>query len=197
MKEMLDIYNTNLQKIGIKSREEIHKYGLKHKVVQCYIIQKTEENTWIYFQQRALDKDTCPGMYDIACAGHVDAGEDFYYSMKRELQEEVGIVAQNNELIYAGTKHEYYKKGECIDDEICELFVLKIEDEKSIKINEELLDIIKAPLDKYEKWAKGESRILIANSIIDNKEVELNKENTCPHIKEFNENLIYRIKEID
>ena len=196
MKEMLDIYNDKLQKIDVKPRDKVHKYGLKHKVVQCYIVQKAEECTWIYFQQRALDKDTCPGMYDIACAGHVDAGEDFNYSMKRELQEEVGIDPQDDELIYAGTKFENYKKGECIDDEICELFVLKIEDEKSIKINEEVIDMVKVSLDEYEKWVKGEAKLLQGESILDNKKVELNSENVGPHIKEFNENLFRRIKEV-
>ena len=196
MKEMLDIYNDKLQKIDVKPRDKVHKYGLKHKVVQCYIVQKAEECTWIYFQQRALDKDTCPGMYDIACAGHVDAGEDFNYSMKRELQEEVGIDPQDDELIYAGTKFENYKKGECIDDEICELFVLKIKDEKCIKINEEVIDMVKVSLDEYEKWVKGEAELLQGESILNNKKVELNSENVCPHIKEFNENLFRRIKEV-
>ncbi|MDO5517266.1 MAG: NUDIX domain-containing protein, partial [Clostridium sp.] len=190
MKEMLDIYNDQLQIIGTKPRDEVHKYGLKHKVVQCYIIEKTHECTWVYFQQRAWDKDTCPGMYDIACAGHVDAGEDFSYSMKRELSEEVGIKAEDKNLKYAGTKFEYYKKGDCTDDEICEMFILKIEDDKCLKINEELLDMIKAPLDEYEKWAKGETEVLSSYSIINNKKVELDKDNSCPHIKEFNEDLI-------
>lgn len=196
MDEMLDIYDEELQKIGIRPRAEIHKFGLKHKVVQCYIVQKEQDKKWVYFQQRAWDKDTCPGMYDIACAGHVDAGEDFFYSMKRELSEEVGIEAEDKDLKYSGTKFEYYKKGECIDDEICEMFILKIEDEKSLKINEELLDMIKVQLNEYEKWIKGESEVLSAYSIIDNKKVELNEENVCPHIKEFNESLICRIKEI-
>lgn len=196
MKEMLDIYNDKLQIIGVKPRSEVHKYGLKHKVVQCYIVQKTQECTWVYFQQRAWDKDTCPGMYDIACAGHVDAGEDFDYSMKRELSEEVGIEAEDDSLKYAGTKFEHFKKGECIDDEICELFILKIEDDESIKMNEELLDMVKVPFEEYEKWTEGETKVLSAYSIIDNKKVELSEENVCPHIKEFNENLICRIKEI-
>ena len=196
MKEMLDVYNDELQKIDIRPRTEVHKLGLKHKVVQCYIVRKENECIWVYFQERALDKDTCPGMYDIACAGHVDAGEDFNYSMKRELQEEVGINPQDNELIYAGTKFEYYKKGKCIDDEICELFVLKIEDEKCIKINEEVIDMVKVSLEEYEKWVNGENELLQAVSILNNKKVELNSKNVCPHIKKFNENLFSRIREV-
>ena len=40
MEEMIDIYNEHLQKIDVKSRSDVHKYGYKHKVVQCYIIQE-------------------------------------------------------------------------------------------------------------------------------------------------------------
>ena len=193
MKEMLDIYDDKLKKIGVRSREEVHKLGLKHRVVQCYIIKKNEDEECVYFQQRSYDKDTCPGMYDIACAGHVDAGEEFLYSMKRELSEEVGILAEDDELKYAGIKFEFYKKGQSIDDEICEMFILKIHNDDELKINEELLDIVKAPLHIYEKWTKGSINVLNAVSLKDNTTIELNKENSCPHIFEYNEELINKM----
>lgn len=195
MKEMLDIYDDKLQKIGIKSRQEVHKYGLKHKVVQCYIIQKDKNGKMVYFQQRAWDKDTCPGMYDIACAGHVDAGEDFIDSMKRELVEEVGIEVDDSKLKYVGTTHEYYKKGECIDDEICEMFILEVNNDSFFKINEELLDMVKVSFAEYEKWVNNDVTVIEAYSINSGNKIEVKEENVCPHIKRIDEKILYKIKE--
>ena len=196
MKEMLTIYNDELEAIGVKSRDEVHKLGFRHRVVQCHIIKKSRKEKYIYFQQRAYDKDICPGMYDIACAGHVDEGEEFLFSMKRELFEEVGIRIQDNDLKYVGTKFECRKSKECVDNEICELFLLKVNSDDDFKINEEVLRMVKSPLDLYEKWVKEKIEVLPAVSLEDNKIVELNKKNSCPHIFEYSEYLLEKMKEL-
>lgn len=196
MKEMLTIYNDELEAIGIKSRDEVHRCGLRHRVVQCHIIKKSRKDKYIYFQQRAYDKDICPGMYDIACAGHVDAGEEFLYSMKRELLEEVGIRIKNDNLKYVGTKFERREGSDYIDDEICELFILKIDSDDEFYINEEVLGMVKAPLNMYKKWTKGSIEVLMAISLKDNSTIELNKKNSCPHIFEYSEYLIEKMMEL-
>ncbi len=53
-------------------------------------------------QKRSARKDSYPGCYDISAAGHVTAGEDVLESAKRELQEELGIMACPEELEAVG-----------------------------------------------------------------------------------------------
>ncbi|MDR3597337.1 NUDIX domain-containing protein [Clostridium sp.] len=189
MKELLNIYNEDLKEIGIMSREEIHKKGLKHKVVHCWIIERDKNDTLIYFQQRSDNKADFPGMYDIACAGHIDAGEETKNAMIRELKEEIGLNVSRNDLKYIGRKFETLEKNGFWDNEICEMYILEVNKNTIFTLGEEVENIVKVPFKDYERWINGELKILIATSINYNRKVEIHDENICPHIKEYNEQI--------
>lgn len=190
MEEMIDIYNEHLQKIDVKSRSDVHKYGYKHKVVQCYIIQEKDKQKWIYFQQRSFDKSNYPGLYDIACAGHISSGELPETSMVRELYEEVGIDARESDFIYAGRKFEVKNHDDILDDEICELYVLKINDDRCFEPGEEVEDIVKVSLEKYIEWIDGRIEEVDCFSLKHRKFVKLDEYNICTHIREYNKELM-------
>lgn len=190
MEEMLDIYNEDLKKIGVRSREDVHKYGFKHKVVQCYIINEKGKEKYVYFQQRSFSKNNYPGFYDIACAGHIDSGEEPVNSMMRELEEEVGLKVDKPQLIFAGIKLENKNHDDILDDEICELYVLKISHE-NFKPGEEVEDMVKVLYEDYKSWVNGKTETLHVFSLKHNKVIELNEHNICEHIREYNEELIY------
>lgn len=134
MEEMIDIYDENFNKIGVKSRFDVHKYGFK------------------------------PGFYDIACAGHIDSGEEASSSMIRELQEEIGLRVEKSQLNYAGTKLENKNHGNILDDEICELYVLSIENENFV-LGEEVEDMVKVLFNDYKSWVNEEYKVLKVFSI--------------------------------
>jgi isopentenyldiphosphate isomerase len=193
MKEFLTIYDEDLKKIGATSREEIHKKGLKHKVVHCWIIEKGKDEPFIYFQQRAFNKSDFPGMYDIACAGHIDAGEEAENAMVRELKEEIGLTVSNSDLRYIGRKFENFEENGFIDNEICEMYILEVNNSDIFMLGEEVEDIVKVSFKEYEKWINREARSLDVHSIIYDKEIKIQDENICPHIKDHNEILIRAI----
>ncbi|WP_321994874.1 NUDIX hydrolase [Clostridium butyricum] len=195
MEEMIDIYDENFNKIGVKSRFDVHKYGFKHKVVQCYIINKIDNSKWIYFQQRSFDKDSYPGFYDIACAGHIDSGEQASSSMIRELQEEIGLRVEKSQLNYAGTKLENKNHGNILDDEICELYVLSIENENFV-LGEEVEDMVKVLFNDYKSWINEQYKVLNVFSIKHKKYLELNEKNICGHIRDYNKDLLKVIENI-
>ena len=86
--ELIDVLNDNGVPTGeIVSREEIHKRGLWHRACLCAIIDC--ENR-ILLQQRSLDKDKFPGLWDISVAAHVLHGESAMSTVVREMNEEVG-----------------------------------------------------------------------------------------------------------
>ncbi|WP_412030802.1 NUDIX hydrolase [Faecalispora sporosphaeroides] len=60
-------------------------------------------------QKRSLNKDSHPGCYDTSSAGHIPSGEDFLESSLRELQEELGITAAAEELLYCGCRRSEYR----------------------------------------------------------------------------------------
>lgn len=83
MEEYLDIYDEKGIYLGQKERSVVHKEGLWHKTVHCWLYDG-EGN--IYFQIRK-DKEK---LYTTA-SGHVLAGETIKEAFGREIKEEIGI----------------------------------------------------------------------------------------------------------
>lgn len=89
MQEILDIYDEAGRHTGTAPRDEVHARGLLHQVVHCWVVGESEPV--LYFQQRAHDKRDFPDYYDLACGGHIDAGETPQRVVVREVREEIGL----------------------------------------------------------------------------------------------------------
>ena len=85
--EYIDVLDENGVKTGeILSRREIHKRGLWHRAIVVAVINEKNE---ILLQQRSMNKDKNPGLWDISVAGHVSAGQDAISAAVREIYEEI------------------------------------------------------------------------------------------------------------
>ena len=100
MEEYLDVFNDAFEHIGTAPRSQVHQKGLLHRVAHCWIIGKKQPV--LYFQQRAQDKKDFPNYYDIACGGHISAGEQVLPAMIREIWEELGLTVEPSQLISLG-----------------------------------------------------------------------------------------------
>jgi isopentenyldiphosphate isomerase len=104
--EYLDLVDEQGQPTGrIVSRAEAHAKKLPHRTSHVWILRQKEGALQILLQKRSDDKDAFPGCYDISCAGHIPAGEDYVPSALRELKEELGVDAAATDLIYCGQRH--------------------------------------------------------------------------------------------
>ena len=65
-----------------------HNKKLIHRAIGIIIFNKRGQ---ILLQKRSKNKDLDPGLYTISVSGHVDKGETFRQTAKRELLEELGI----------------------------------------------------------------------------------------------------------
>ena len=81
--ENLDVYDEYMNKIGTESRDIVHKKGLWHKTVHCWLYDDCGN---VYFQIRADS-----GKLYTTASGHVLAGETVRDAFKREIKEEIGI----------------------------------------------------------------------------------------------------------
>ena len=81
--EYLDYYDEKGNLLGIKARDEIHKEGLWHNTVHCWLYDK---NNNMYFQIRK-DENT----FYTTASGHVLASETIKEAFGREVKEEIGI----------------------------------------------------------------------------------------------------------
>ena len=74
--------------VGRAPRREVHARSLLHRAVHILIFNRRGQ---VFLQKRSLAKDLAPGLWDSSCSGHVDAGEDYDASARRELGEELGL----------------------------------------------------------------------------------------------------------
>ncbi|MGB0289686.1 MAG: NUDIX hydrolase [Opitutales bacterium] len=86
--ERFDVVNTEDEVVGIKTRAEVHRLGLRHRAVHVFVFNAAGE---IFLQRRSMNKDSAPGKWVSSCSGHVDSGEDYDPAARRELGEEIGL----------------------------------------------------------------------------------------------------------
>lgn len=93
----LSIIDKNENIIGSDSRVNIHKRGLLHREVHVWIFNDRGE---IIFQKRSKNAETFPNLLDASVGGHVEIGDNYLTAAIKELEEETGIKAKDNELIF-------------------------------------------------------------------------------------------------
>lgn len=89
--ERFVIVNERDEVIGEETREQTHVNNLLHRAVHIWIYNERGD---LFLQKRSERKDKYPGLWDSSAAGHVDAGEDYDQTAKRELHEELGIETE-------------------------------------------------------------------------------------------------------
>ena len=102
MKEYLDVVDENGMPTGqTVERSVAHREGFPHRTSHLWLVRRREGRIQVLLQKRAMTK-SFPGCYDISSAGHIPAGQDFCPSAIRELREELGLTADESELITCG-----------------------------------------------------------------------------------------------
>lgn len=130
MTEILDIVNEKDEVIGQKTRKEVHSSNLVHRGAHVFVFNSRGE---ILLQKRSLKKDKYPGFWGDM-AGHIDSGENYEESARRELKEELGIEAK---LEFFMKFRKHFEN----DQEIITVF--KCVHDGPIKIDREEIDEVK------------------------------------------------------
>ncbi len=96
MEELIDVLNENGEKTGeVKTKSSIKKDGDFHRAVSICIINDHKE---ILMHRRSVGKKIYPNLWSCFVRGHVSAGEDSIAACLRELDEELGILAHEDDL---------------------------------------------------------------------------------------------------
>ncbi len=74
------------------TRREAHRRGSLHGAAHICIYRRGARGLEILLQKRSDDKDSYPSCYDLASAGHMEAGATFAETACKELEEELGLA---------------------------------------------------------------------------------------------------------
>ena len=72
------------------TRAEMRRGRLRHR---CTFVLVRSSRGEVLIHRRSDDKDMWPGRWDMTCGGVVTAGEEWDAAARRELAEELGVVA--------------------------------------------------------------------------------------------------------
>lgn len=86
--ELFDVVDGEDRVVAQATRREVHARGWRHRAVHVFVRNAVGK---IFLHQRSKLKDTFPGRWNSSCAGHVAAGDDYDATMRRELEEELGL----------------------------------------------------------------------------------------------------------
>lgn len=96
--EILDVVDADdLVMMGAMERGEIHRRRLFHRSVHVLLI---DEEGRIYLQRRSFEKAEHPGKWDSSASGHVESGESYQEAAGRELEEEIGVKASPEPVLW-------------------------------------------------------------------------------------------------
>lgn len=144
-------------------RETAHREGILHRTAHLWLLRRRNEGVEILVQKRSANKDSFPSCYDISSAGHIPAGVDFKPSAIRELKEELGLDASEEELLYCGTRRirgakEFHGKMFC-DNQVSNVYCIwrDVEPEDCTLQMEEVEEVRWISLEECKKQVEAEN----------------------------------------
>ncbi len=94
-------------------RGEVHRRGLWHHSSHLWLT----DGSRLLLQKRHPDKETDPGRWDIAVAGHLSAGQTPLEALVREAFEELGLKLEPASLEFLTARSKEYVGDAFIDRE--------------------------------------------------------------------------------
>lgn len=159
MMEYLDIVDEQGHPTGeIVERTLAHEQGIRHRTSHVWLLRRKDEQIEILLQKRSANKDSYPNCYDISSAGHIPAGSSYTASAIRELQEELGIIAKEQDLhqigiSYSDSYHIFHDKP-FHNVQVSKVFVLWYDGDFSLQ-EEELSEVRWINLDECIEHVKN------------------------------------------
>jgi isopentenyldiphosphate isomerase len=156
--ELIDIIGPDGKPLSMTApRSEVHRKGLWHRTVHIWVLNNRKE---LLLQKRSGNKESFPGLWDISAAGHISAGDSSKRAALRELEEELGVQAREEELIFLFTIKGHYEDPSkpFIDNELSDVFLMKadiriqdivVERDEVDEVKYSAVDELKRELEKH------------------------------------------------
>lgn len=122
--EFVDVLDENGEPTGeVKARKAVHRSGELHRTVHIWIMNSRKE---VLLQRRAKTKNTHPGLWDMACAGHITHGDTSLETAEKEIEEELGVHIPPSEIRYLFSIGSCYshRGGLMTDNELHDVYLV-------------------------------------------------------------------------
>lgn len=163
--ELLDILDEEGNKIGIKERSEVHRDGDWHKVAFVFVVNDKGE---IILQKKSKEKQSNPNKWTASASGHLSAGDTEIEGAMRELQEEIGVKADEKELKYLGMIKEQWsnEKRKISHMSIVYLLFKNVKIEQLILQEEEVSEVKYVSYRDFEKMLQEKNEDIVKHDEI-------------------------------
>lgn len=130
--EYIDVVDPNGIPTGeVVERPKAHREGIRHRTSHVWLFRYREGKLQLLLQKRSSNKDSFPGCYDISSAGHIPSGDGFEESAIRELKEELGVAAREDQLIDCGIRCFRFERdfhGEhFVDHQVSKIYCMELD----------------------------------------------------------------------
>ncbi len=122
--EIIDILNEDLTVFKTCLKSEAHTYGHLHASVHIWFYTLDGK---VLLQKRSSNKIAFPNLWDVSVAGHISSGENEINSAIREVEEEIGLLVSESDLMKIGVfKEQFEHTNDFIDNEIHHVYFCKL-----------------------------------------------------------------------
>lgn len=125
--ELVDVLDENGEPTGeVKARKAVHRSGELHRTVHVWIMNSQKE---VLLQKRAQRKNTHPGLWDMACAGHIVHGDTSLETAVKEIREELGVDIPPSDITYIFSIRSRYvhNSGRTVDYELHDVYGVRMD----------------------------------------------------------------------
>lgn len=173
--EYLDYYDGEGNYLGYKTRDEVHKEGLWHNTVHCWLY---EMDGSVYFQIRSSSHK-----FYTTASGHVLKGETIEGAFRREINEEIGLDIDSSDATLVDIvpwRMDKMKNGTLIKDRAKANIYIDLFEGNINSFNfdpKEVLGVVKVKADEALNLFRSGSGKIKAEIITtkDNKNIKENK----------------------
>ena len=124
--------------IGAEHKARVHHERTPlHLAFSCYLF--SPDRTQVLITQRAMTKQTWPGVWTNSFCGHPEPGEKTTEAVPRRAQHELGIAIENLRLALPDFRYRAVDASGIVENEICPVYLARTTGEPALN-PEEVMD---------------------------------------------------------
>lgn len=163
--ELLDVFDDKNFFVGRADRSVVHRFGLLHMVFHGWLVSNKNQ-AHLIFQRRSLTRELSPGIWDIAAAGHYQAGESGLDGL-REVREELGFEPRPENVEFLTEYRLEYREQEIFNRERCMTYL--IHEPRPLREYSpsplEVTDLCEVPVDRAAELFLGHLDDIVCRSV--------------------------------